>query len=55
MHARKPGGMAVRLSIGLGGPTDIIEDLKSAMHAVTKTSSKNGATKTVEPPKAAKA
>jgi hypothetical protein len=55
----KPGGMAVRLSIGLESPTDIVDDLKNAMAVVTKTSSKNGSkrngsTKAVKPPKPAK-
>ncbi|MCE9596196.1 MAG: PLP-dependent aspartate aminotransferase family protein [Planctomycetes bacterium] len=52
----RPGGAAVRLSIGLESPSDIIEDLKSAMNAVAKTSprtsaKRNGAAK---PPKSAK-
>lgn len=37
----KPGGAAIRLSIGLESPTDIVEDLKSAMNAVAKATTKN--------------
>lgn len=56
----KPGGAAIRLSIGLESPTDIIDDLKSAMNAVTKSSSKNGvkrngSPKPAKPAKPAKA
>ncbi len=40
----KPVGSAIRLSIGLESPSDIIEDLKTALNAVANSSpSKNGA------------